>query len=366
MYILRIILIPFSFLYGCIGAVRNYLYNAGLLHSKEFGIPVICVGNLSAGGTGKTPQIEYLIRLISPLYSVATLSRGYGRLSSGFRYAAQDSISTEVGDEPRQFKTRFPTIPVAVDEKRVHGIQQLLTDYPQLGIVLLDDAFQHRQVKPSLSIVLTDFESLYYKDRTLPSGTLREFQSGIHRAHIIVITKCPTTISPIEKRCIIGDIRPRPYQRVFFSTIRYGELVGINPNKENKKLPVIDQQCTVMVVCGIANPTPLLNHIGTKTNKTIPLCFGDHHEYTMVELENIKRQFESIPNHNKIIVTTEKDAMRLYKDGLNDIVALLPIFYIPIQTDFLFKEGDIFDAQIIEHIEKTMHKNGESARIRRA
>lgn len=344
---LRLLLLPFSILYGCIGAARNFFYSVGILPSKKFNLPVISVGNLAAGGTGKTPQIEYLIRLLNDKYPVATLSRGYGRKTSGFIYVSENSTSFEVGDEPRQFKLKFPAIPVAVDTSRVRGIKKLGQDHPELRAVLLDDAFQHRAVKPAISILLSDFSKLYNKDQLLPTGTLREFKSGASRANIIIVTKCPANLSPIEKRCLTRDMDPLAYQQIYFTSISYGEPI---PLLDNKSIATITAATHIVLLTGIVNPDPLITYISVKTKNITHIEYPDHHEYSIVELVKLKQQFENISTKHKIIITTEKDAMRIDKEGLLEVVQGLPLFYIPIETIFLFDEGEAFNKQILDHV----------------
>lgn len=343
---LKILLYPISFIYGCIISVRNLLYNVGILSSKKFKIPLISVGNISVGGTGKTPQIEYLIRLLKEKYQIGTLSRGYGRDTSGFLYVTKDSLSTEVGDEPRQFKLKFPDVTVAVDKSRVHGIKKMQVDQPELNVILLDDAFQHRAVKSGLSILLTDFGKLYFNDQLLPVGTLREFTSGVLRADIVIVTKCPDALTPIEKRCITSDLKLLPYQHVYFSTIKYAAPIPLFANSNI----AITTDTHILLLTGIANALPLVNFISEKTNHILHFEYRDHHEYTVVEMEELKRKFESIATADKIIITTEKDAMRLNKIGLLEIIKPLPFFYIPIETSFLFDETDGFNKQILDYV----------------
>ena len=346
MQLLRILLLPVSFLYGSGVSIRNFFYNIGLLPSKNFKVPILSVGNLSVGGTGKTPQIEYLIRLLKDKYAVATLSRGYGRRTSGFRYVKNDSTSTDVGDEPRQFAHKFSGIPIAVDANRVHGIKKLMEDHAGLKAILLDDAFQHRAVKAGVSILLTDYSRLYYSDQVVPTGSLREFKSGARRADIIVVTKCPRNLSPIEKRCVSRDLKPFPYQQVYFTTIGYGELIPLT-NQSPKK---IESASHVLLLTGIANANPLLAYIKETTKQVTHLSYPDHHEYSIVELENLRKQFEAIGSENKMIITTEKDAMRIDKAGLLEVVQHLPLFYLPIETVFLFDEGEQFNKHILDYV----------------
>jgi len=349
---IRLLLLPFSFLYGTLVSIRNILYDIGIFRSKKFNIPVISVGNLCTGGSGKTPQIEYLIRLLSPVCQLATLSRGYGRSTSGFLMVSEQSPSTEVGDEPRQFKHKFPSVPVAVDGDRVHGIKKLCRDISSLGIVLLDDAFQHRAVKPGLSILLTDFSDRYDKDMVLPAGNLREFRSGAKRADVIIVTKCPETLSPIEKRCITRDLKPQAYQHVYFSKIIYGRLISLTIQNKQPDQNEIKLQATtrVLLLTGIANAEPLFQYISAKTKNIRHIRFSDHHEYSMVELLNLKQQFDQLNGSDKIIITTEKDAMRIDKSGLLEVVQDLPLFYLPIEASFLFDESESFNKFIRDYV----------------
>lgn len=346
MTIIKSLLLPVSLLYGCIVSIRNFFYNIGLLPSTKFNIPVISVGNLTVGGTGKTPQIEYLVRFLNDKYPVATLSRGYGRSTSGFMYVNENSTSGEVGDEPRQFKHKFPHVPVAVDASRVHGIKKLMEDHPEVKVILLDDAFQHRAVKPSVSVLLSDYSKLYYTDELVPTGTLREFMSGAKRADIIIITKCPAGLTPIEKRTTTRDIDPQPYQQIYFTTITYAEPVALI----DRAIPSITSDTHVIILTGIVNAQPLINYISGKTKNITHLPYPDHHEYSIVELESLKKNFESITSTNKVIITTEKDAMRIDKAGLLEVVQGLPLFYLPIETTFLFEEGETFNKQILEYV----------------
>jgi len=227
MPLLRILFYPLSLLYGTIMLCRNKLYDVGFFSSSAFNIPIISVGNLSMGGTGKTPHIEYLIRLLKPEFYIATLSRGYGRKTKDFLLADTQSTVNDIGDEPLQFKNKFPKMPVAVDEKRLRGVKRILELFPSIQSILLDDAFQHRPVKSGLSIVLTDFNKLYIDDHVVPSGTLREFPMGIKRADIIIITKCPHIPLPIERKGIVDKLKLLPHQKIFFTTICYGEFIPL-------------------------------------------------------------------------------------------------------------------------------------------
>lgn len=348
----QIIALPISYLYGFIGLLRNLLYDWGMFSSKEFDVTVLSVGNLSTGGTGKTPHIEYLIRLLQNEFSVATLSRGYGRKTKGFILADLQSSSEDIGDEPRQFKHKFNDLPIAVDEKRVRGINILLKNFPSLNVILLDDAFQHRAVKPGLSMVLSDFSKIYYDDFVLPSGNLREFRSGIKRADIIIITKCNEILLPIERNQLIKKINPLPHQQVYFSYISYGEfvpLIGENLHLLSKAY-YFERKYSIVLLTGIADTASLEYFLKDKVSTIIPAPFPDHHPFTKNDLLSIQKIFDNIASANKIILTTEKDAMRLKSPEFSDILKTMPIFYIPIEINFHDNNNNEFNQQILHYV----------------
>jgi len=328
----RKILFPFALLYSTIASIRNYLYDIGLLKSHAFNLPIIVVGNISAGGTGKTPQIEYLIRLLSDKYKVATLSRGYKRKSSGFILADANANAKIIGDEPYQYFTKFPTIQVAVDADRKNGIEQLLSNCSQPEVILLDDAYQHRRVKAGFYILLTAYDELYSNDFQLPTGNLRENRSGAKRANVIVVTKCPSDLSKQDQEVIKIKLAILPNQQLFFSTIEYDEYVY----SENGKRPVSEiLNVDKILLAGIAKPYSFFAHL--KSNKETCLTFPDHHHFNEKDLREIKNKAEK-----NIIITTEKDFVRL-----NRSLPKEQLYYLPIKTKFLF-DSAVFD-KIITH-----------------
>ena len=349
MDVLRVVLFPFACIYGLIMAIRGKLFDWRILPSEKFPLAVISVGNLSYGGTGKTPMVEYLIRLLQQERKVATLSRGYKRKTRGFVLANENSIFEEIGDEPLQYKTKFDDIEVAVHERRRKGIRKLMNLFPDLDVVLLDDAYQHRYVKPGLSILLTDFHKLFVNDYPLPAGTLREFRCAAKRADIIIVTKIPGVLSPITRRRITSLIKPRIHQQLLFSHISYGKPVPIC--KKNEDL-LKDRYNTILLFSGVANSYPLQEHLRSMCTDLHVMDFMDHHNYTLQDLEKIRSNFDNMFTRNKVIFTTEKDAMRLDKSLLRDVIKHLPVFYIPIK--FKFHNGDniIFDDQIREYVER--------------
>lgn len=332
MSILRKILFPFSLIYGSIIWLRNIFYDSGILRSKSFTRPVICVGNLSVGGTGKTPMIEYLLRLLLPQYRIATLSRGYGRDSKGYILLKSDDEASWVGDEPLQFKLKFPQAFIAVDENRQRGISNLIS-FVSPDVVLLDDAFQHRKVKAGLNILLTSYQNIYYKDCMLPAGDLREPATGAKRAQIIVVTKCPPTLNAGEQEIIRQKLKLRNYQQLYFSYIDYaGVLVN-----EKGEFPL--QQLSgkeIGLVTGIANPKPFSQYMKQQGLKFTHLNFPDHHIFNNKEL-SVFKNFEGI-------ITTEKDYMRL-----KDVLKHPNLYYIPIESRFINGEAQ-FKQRIQQYI----------------
>jgi len=320
--------------------MRNRLFDKNILKSSGFNFPIICVGNLAAGGTGKTPMTEYLLRLLKKDFKTATLSRGYKRKTTGFAIANEQTTALEIGDEPMQFHQKFPDVVVAVGEERLVAIPQLLHERPETEVIILDDAFQHRQVQAGLNILLTDYSDLYTRDLMLPAGNLRDVRSSSARADIIVVTKCPAAITKEEKRKIIDEIDPTDQQQVFFTTIVYGKPYHLFDRQELE----LAQDFAVLLVCGIANPAPLKTYLTDTVHTYDLLRYADHHIFHTNDLRDIKQQFEKLKAGKKIVLTTEKDAVRLEKfvAELRDF----PIYVIPVEHAFLFAEEDAFRSRI--------------------
>ena len=333
MNFLRKILFPFSILYGCITSFRNFLFDKGILRSYSFEVPVIAVGNLSVGGTGKTPQIEYLIRLLAPNYKIATLSRGYKRKSEGFVLADANSTAEILGDEPFQIYQKFPQIKVAVDADRKNGIEKLLSLKDKPEVILLDDAFQHRRVKAGFYILLSAYDDLFCDDFMLPTGNLRESRKGAKRADVIIITKCPKDLSEIAQHNIKNKIGLEV--PIYFSYIDYDDLVY--NSKESKKVAEIKLQ-DKLVIAGIAKPDPFFNYL--EVSKDDCLVYPDHHFFTEKDLNQIENKA-----NNKVIITTEKDFVRLNKYHLKSL------FYLPIKSDYISNK-DLFDAEVISYVKR--------------
>ena len=330
----RKLLYPFSLLYGGITFLRNKLYDKGILKSNSYNLPVIAVGNLSVGGTGKTPLVEYLIKLLGKEYQIATLSRGYKRSSKGFQLLKGTETAAEVGDEPLQFKKKFPEIQVAVDESRSHGIEQLLQQKISPEVILLDDAFQHRQVKAGFYILLTPYQNLYLKDLLLPAGDLREARSGAKRANVVIVTKCPENLSREKQERISQELKLQPGQQLYFSSITYfDEVFGKNRNFKLKEL----QKRHFSLVTGIANPAPLVAYLKEQGLDFEHKAFPDHHNFSVSEIKELQSR--------DLILTTEKDYMRLKND-----ISEENLFYLPIQIRFLNKPEE-FEARIHSYLE---------------
>jgi len=332
------LLLPLSFVYGLVTLVRNRLYDWHFLPEKKFDVHTIGVGNLAVGGTGKTPLVEYLIRLLlKENVNLATLSRGYKRKTSGYVLADSTSTAEDIGDEPLIYKTKYK-VQVAVDANRVHGVLNLNKLNPAPKVILLDDVFQHRNIKCGLNIVVSDYNNLYFNDIMLPSGTLREFKNGIGRADLIIISKIPERTSAVEIRGILKDVSPKAHQQVFFSYLSYGEMYAIN--KLDQKLDTLNElfRYRLITFAGIANAQPMINYLKEYAADVKHLSFDDHHEYSLKDLEDIDRYYHSFEPGNKILVTTEKDLMRLKNASVWEVAQRMPIYILPVEVSFKDKE----------------------------
>lgn len=342
---LYFLLWPFGQLYGGVMRLRNIGYNLGLLPSRQFEMPLIAVGNLTVGGTGKTPHVEYLLRLLSS-YRVATLSRGYKRKSTGFILADEHTSATEIGDEPFQYYSDFKGVKVAVCEDRVKGVEALRRALPQLEVVVLDDAMQHRSIAPSLNILITDFNRPFYKDNVLPAGRLREPRSGAQRADAVIVSKCPTTLTELERDALAQQVEAytSPGIPVFFSTYTYGLPVSIGCDTAIKK--------RVILLTGIANAGPLKEYLHENGYTILQhLAFPDHHQYTTGDLEQLRGMLQKPAFTGASVITTRKDAVKLTDADLKALTARLPVFYVPIEVAFL-AEQEVFDLFVLQHVQE--------------
>ena len=340
---LKLLLLPFSLIYGAVTGLRNYLYNQGILNVTSFDIPVIAVGNLTVGGTGKTPHVEYLLRLLQH-YKLATLSRGYKRETKGFILANDQSTAAQIGDEPFQYHRDFPEVSVAVCEKRVEGIQKIKQQLPAINVVILDDAMQHRAIKPSLMVMLTDYNRPFFKDFILPAGLLREDRHGAARADIVVVSKCPTNLPASTMERYESKIRKYTATDtpIYFSSFKYGAPVSIGNSSQLYK--------NIILLTGIANPLPLQEHLKGAGYKIVKsFNFPDHHTYTIQDLLQVKSYLDGVNSSDISIVTTSKDAVKLTDTTLLESTKQLPLFYLPIEVSFLEK-ATLFDESVLNHV----------------
>lgn len=349
---------PVAFLYGAGVALRNKLFDCGVLRSESFDIPIICIGNIAVGGTGKTPHTEYLIKLLHKEFRVAVLSRGYKRHTKGYVLSTPTSKARNIGDEPYQIKTKFPDIRVAVDENRCHGINQLRTlSDPAVEVVLLDDAFQHRYVKAGLNILLTDYHRLFCDDALLPAGRLREPAEGKNRAQIVIVTKCPQDLKPIEYNIITKRLKLFPFQQLYFSSFRYGKLQPVFPPTETARGEVQERELSslqaderVLLLTGIASPATIIEELNAYTSHIDLLAYDDHHNFTAQDMQLIKERFEKLKGSRKLIITTEKDATRLvHHQALNEGLKQ-HIYALPIEVEILQNQQDNFNQHIIGYV----------------
>jgi tetraacyldisaccharide 4'-kinase len=349
----RVLVFPFACIYGSVVFVRNKFYDWGIFRSREFNLPVISVGNLSVGGSGKTPHIEYLIRLLRDEFSVAVLSRGYKRKTHGFHLVKQQATPAEVGDEPSQIKQKFRKITVAVDEKRAHGIEMLQKADPYLDVILLDDAFQHRSVKPGLSILITDFHLPFTEDYLMPSGTLREHAAGYKRADIIIISKAPKVLSPITKRRLFHEINPLPNQDLFFTHLKYSECRHVIDGSP----PASKEFSVIVMISGIANAYPMEEKLRSHTIELIKMEYPDHYQYKRSDIKKIKKVFDNIFTSNKALVTTEKDAIRLRAaDGI-ELLKDLPLYFLPVEVVFHKGQKQEFEQRVFKYVRENTPNN---------
>lgn len=354
----KYLFLPLSAIYAAVTSLRNYLYDEKIFKSVRFEVPVIGIGNLSMGGTGKTPHTEYLLLLFQYIIKTATISRGYGRKSTGFKIANEYSTAREIGDEPMQFKRKFPETIVCVSEDRVMAVPRLLTTFPDIDVFILDDAFQHRAIRPGMMILLTNYNDMYTRDNVFPSGHLREAKSNYHRADIIIVSKCPEYLSTSERAAIISEIKPFEYQKVYFSCMKYGTPYSFYKESEKYHLPI---NSSALLVCGIANPEPLENYLRSKMKSVDVLKFNDHHYYDSLDMETIRRAYTQLPGTDKVIITTEKDAARLKEHQpwfeQNRTIILVQ----PIAVEFLGSDKINFESDMLRYIEFVKQKSLDSA-----
>jgi len=349
----HILFFPFAIIYGIIIAIRNWLFDQDLLTSTSFNIPTISVGNLAVGGTGKTPHTEFILDILQADWKTAMLSRGYKRKTKGFQLATSESNSYTIGDEPFQIHKKFPNVAVAVDENRVHGVKKLMEIIPDIQVVVLDDAFQHRYIQTGLSILLTDFSNLYSRDMLLPAGSLREWKSGSKRANIIVITKCPVDMKPIDMRLYETELNPQDNQLLFFSSFIYEELKPVFPESKHENWTfqkIKETNADILLVAGIVSPGQILEQLAKFTSNVKSVLFEDHHAFQTKDFNSINKKFNAISSTDKIIIVTEKDAARLVtKSNYPEILKPLT-FSIPIKVEILHDQEKQFIQKIKNYV----------------
>lgn len=348
----KVILIPFSWLYGLVIWIRNSLYDNGFLKSSAFKLPLVSVGNITVGGTGKTPHVEYLVELLQKEFSLATLSRGYKRKTRDFRIATADSTVREIGDEPLQIKRRYPQVSVAVDRKRVHGVEMLMKLDPPVEVILMDDAYQHRSIRAGFSILLIDYARPIDRDRLLPAGMLREPASNRNRANIILVTRSPERIKPIEFREYVNRLGLSIGQHLYFTTMRYGDLHPVYPESPVRDAAWFKKHSGgILIVSGIANPRPLRQYARSINTNLTELSFPDHHLYSRRDVELISSTYLKLKKtHQEILVlTTEKDATRLREHSPGPEICDA-MHAVRIHVHFLNEDKEEFDRQILTYV----------------
>jgi len=361
-------LLPFSWLYGLGVGFRNFLFDVGLLKSRAYKIPIIAVGNITVGGTGKTPHVEYLLRLLQGKLRVAVLSRGYKRKSRGYVEAGRDTPVDMIGDEPYQMKKKFPNATIAVDSKRTRGIDRLMlkeNDRDRVDVILLDDAFQHRYVKPGVNILLVDYHRLVIYDKLLPAGRLRESLSGKNRADIVIVTKCPKELKPMEYRVITKAMNLYPYQSLYFSCIDYEPLKPVFAEAQPRQQ--LDASENILLLTGIASPRQMLEDLSPQVKSVTPLVFADHHRFTANDVKRLNEAFHSMQAPKRII-TTEKDAARLAGlQGLSDDVRR-HLYLQPVRVSLMLDQEESFNQSILGYVSKNSRNsilaNSSSRRLR--
>jgi tetraacyldisaccharide 4'-kinase len=353
-----LLLLPISLLYGFFVTIRNWLYDVEILSSDTKAVPLVSVGNLTVGGTGKTPHVEFLIESLQEFFSPAVLSRGYKRKTTGFAIATPSVNAGEIGDEPRQIASKFPHIPVAVCENRSHGVDRLLQLHPQTNLIILDDAFQHRKIKPGFSILLTEYRRRYTSDSMLPGGNLREPRRGSKRANIILVTKCPPDLTPIQMRIIEKEINPTIGQYVLFSCYKYEKLRPLFPETGSQplELPALSTS-SVILMTGIVNPKMIRDELERHSTKTFTMNFPDHHSYTRRNFSQLERKLDGLNTSEKLVVVTEKDAAKLYDHtGLSDSLKKY-IFVLPVSVHIMDKQQEVFIKKITDYVRENSRNN---------
>lgn len=360
-FLAALVLLPLSKIYGAVTAVRNRLFDWNILKQRQFDVPVVSIGNIAVGGTGKTPHTEYVVDALRYSYRIGVLSRGYKRTTKGFVLASRNSTPSDIGDEPYQIYSKFSNdVMVAVCENRCEGIDRMLEIDSSINLIVLDDAFQHRYVKPAVSIVLTEFKRPIYNDDLLPLGRLRESPRALNRADMVIVTKCPREVKPMDLRIITKNLNLFPYQKLYFSRYCYGNLMSVFPD-EVTYIPYLEwltEADTVLVVTGIANPKPFIRYLRQYKGVVKVMHYPDHHNFSRRDMEGIYERFESMSGERKYVVTTEKDAVRIANNPYYPHELKSVTFYLPIRVEFLPQASASFEEELRRQIIQSKAKNG--------
>lgn len=349
-----LLLWPISRIYGIVVFIRNWLFDLGVIKHEEFDIPVVVIGNLAVGGTGKTPHTEYIINILRSHYKIAVLSRGYKRQTKGFVLADDNSTPDIIGDEPYQMYRKFgESVVVAVCEKRCDGIKRIKELHPEVNLILLDDAFQHRYVKPKVAVVLTEYNRPIFKDKIMPLGRLRESISGLSRADFVIVSKCPEDIKPMTMREFEHNLNLYPYQKLYFSKYVYGALTPVFPEYATytPELGWLTQSDTILALSGIANPRPFVRYLKQYKAKIKVKIYEDHHKFVSHDYDDISHKLAMLPGDKKFIITTEKDAVRIANDPEFPQELKSQVFYIPIQVQFV-NNNNPFEIELNKEIKR--------------
>jgi tetraacyldisaccharide 4'-kinase len=353
--VLHYILLPLSWIYGAVIAIRNWLFDHGILPQVEYSVPVVTVGNITVGGTGKTPHVEHIISMLAREYNTAVLSRGYKRKTKGFIVANSHSTPDSIGDEPLQMYRKFGMCTkVAVCENRRKGISELMRLYPDLQLIILDDGFQHRYVKPKVSVLLMDYNRPVYEDHMLPLGRLRESEHQICRADMVIVTKCPDDLSPLQYRLVSKKLDLMPFQKLYFSNYSYGGLLPVFPDDKpyHAQLATLTERDSVMLLTGIANPRGFVRHFKNYPFKVKVCHYPDHHNFTREDVKKIEAEFKALSGERKIMVTTEKDAVRLAYNPYFPTHLKPMTYYLPIAVRMI---PGLDNLDLIEDLKKAIN-----------
>jgi tetraacyldisaccharide 4'-kinase len=358
----NILLYPLSLIYGLITGLRNFLYDSGIISSVSFPVPIICVGNITVGGTGKTPHTEYLLALLQKDFKVAVLSRGYKRKTRDLRIASGSSEVSEIGDEPLQIYRKFPEVLVAVERNRVVGVRKILEMAPETDVIILDDGFQHRRLTPGFSILLSDFDRPFMRDYLLPFGNLRENKSNMRRADIILITKCAKNLNAIQRRLIVKEVGKAAYQNLYFTSFSYQAPLPVFVSKDSDATHLDLAKCTgsgIVLITGVANPKPLKEYLLKFFSEMTELTYPDHYAFREKDITDIEMAFNNLRSVSKYLITTEKDAVRLREFTDIEESVRSALYYIPVGIHFLNDDKDEFDNLVVDYV----RKNRRNSRI---